>query len=216
MEFYKHACTGDSIEWESDGFTVTARIEFDDYQDPPWEREDGHGPVTGWESRDKMPGEMVLNTDRGAKRFYDFAAACKIARRDGWVFLPAPLQTSQDIGGTWTAKSADFEAQSMDINVAIRAVYDKSRATMTPREYAAGAALRDYRVLRAWCDDEWFYCGIVVTVSRNGIDLATESLWGIECNYPDSGNAHLGETARELADEAIDIARENIKELCNG
>ncbi|MDK3074094.1 hypothetical protein QO034_13310 [Sedimentitalea sp. JM2-8] len=169
-QFDKYVCVGDTIEWTQDGFTVTAKIEHDPFTGAPWEEHDGHGNVTGWEHRAKLPGEMVLCEDRGLRRFYDFQGACKIARRLG-VFSPCPIR------------------------------------------HAAQAAMRDFRVLKAWCDDEWFWCGVVVTVSRNGIELATESLWGIECNYPDSDNSYLGDVARELATEAMETARDAIAAL---
>jgi len=61
---------------------------------------------------------------------------------------------------------------------------------------------------RAWQNDEWFYCGIVISVSRNGvlIDDHAASLWAIECNYPGSDNAYLLEVANDLAGEAIEQA----------
>lgn len=169
-QFDKYVCVGDTIEWTQDGFTVTAKIEYDSDTGAPWEEHDGYGDVTGWERRAKLPGEMILSENRRSRRFYDFQGACKIARRDGWGM----------------AKT---------------------------RQGAAQAAMRDFRALKAWCDDEWFWCGVVVTVSRNGIELATESLWGIECNYPDSDNSHLGDVARELATEAIETARDAIAAL---
>lgn len=67
-----------------EGFDVVVTVESDDDSTPPWERDDGHGPVSRWLDRDKRAGELVLNTDRGSKRFYDFAEACRIARADGW------------------------------------------------------------------------------------------------------------------------------------
>ena len=69
---------------ERNGRTFGWVIEPDDRNEPPWTQEDGHGPVTDWTTRDKQPGERVLITDRRSKRFYDFAEACRIARRDGW------------------------------------------------------------------------------------------------------------------------------------
>jgi len=63
------------------------RVEFHFDHDcgAPWKESDGHGVVSEWESRDKNPGEVVINTDRdGTKRFYDVQATTKIARRDGW------------------------------------------------------------------------------------------------------------------------------------
>jgi len=68
--------------------TFAVKFERDDDAGAPWENAEGHGPVTGWERRDKHPGELVLNTDRGSKRFYDYAEACRIARRDCWDAAP--------------------------------------------------------------------------------------------------------------------------------
>lgn len=76
---------------ERDGYTFTARIERDDDMGAPWKEHDGHGPVSDWRPMGshghapKRPGEFVLCSERGGcSRFYDFAEACKIARRDGW------------------------------------------------------------------------------------------------------------------------------------
>jgi hypothetical protein len=71
-------------EIQTRGFTVRAEIEHDDDATPPWEREDGHGPVTPWTTRAKAPGELVLNEGRRSKRFYDIAEATKTARREQW------------------------------------------------------------------------------------------------------------------------------------
>lgn len=72
-----HGATSFRIEWC-----------YDTDADAPWDREDGHGPVSDWTSRDKRPGEMILCSDRRMKRYYDFAEAVKIARRDGWDTKP--------------------------------------------------------------------------------------------------------------------------------
>jgi hypothetical protein len=63
---------------------ITIRIEPDEDVGPPWEEHDGHGIVSGWTRRDKAPGEIVLASDAGRYRYYDFAGSVKIARRDGW------------------------------------------------------------------------------------------------------------------------------------
>jgi hypothetical protein len=71
--------------------TMSFRVEwfYDDDSDAPWDREDGHGPVSDWETREKRPGEMILSSERRhSKRFYDFTQAVKIARRDGWNTAP--------------------------------------------------------------------------------------------------------------------------------
>ena len=73
-------------------------------------------------------------------------------------------------------------------------------------------------VMEAWEADKWFYCGIVVRVSRAGITLDDHaaSLWGIEANYPGNDNAYLTEVARELVPEALDAARLALASLCAG
>lgn len=68
----------------------TYRVDwFHDYDaGAPWENSDCHGPVSEWTRRGKKPSEMILHSDRGAHRFYDFAQAVKLARRDGWNTAP--------------------------------------------------------------------------------------------------------------------------------
>lgn len=61
----------------------------------------------------------------------------------------------------------------------------------------------------AWFRDEWSYVGVVVSVSRNGVELDDHaaSVWGMEMNYPGcDNNAHLTDIANELIDEAKDVA----------
>lgn len=195
-------CVGEKTTFMHNGREYTVTLEPDECHDSPWDNEDGHGPVTEWETRDKRPGELVLNDDRRAKRFYDFAAACRIARRDGWGFLPGDLETEQLPDGQWRArvaaqwrKPAMFETVAPDVNRAIRGVYAAHRATFpSARAYAAAAAMSDYQRLKAWCDDEWCYVGVVVTDTETG---ETESLWGIES---DAGE-YFSEVTAELVDQ---------------
>ncbi len=58
---------------------------------------------------------------------------------------------------------------------------------------------------KAWQNDEWFYCGIVLSVWRNGVELndCAASLWGIECNYPTGDNSYLTEVVNQLLPDAI-------------
>lgn len=209
-------------EFEYAGRQFAFRLVPDEDMPPPWENEDGHGPVSEWERRDKMPGEMVLSGDgRGrlgtdcARRFYDFAEACRIARRDGWGFLPGRLEiTTEDAGKAPCEKRGGrarvlaerggavlFEAaDSEDVNRAIAAVYAAHRATMTARQYAAGAALADFKRLQAWCNDSWCYVGVEVAPCdpEDGPDWHdSQSLWGIESDSPD----YHRDVAEELAGE---------------
>lgn len=196
------------------GKAFAFKIEDDSDMGPPWENEDGHSPVSDWTTRGKASGELVLSSDRDSRRFYDFKEACKIARRDGWDFLPGPLKTekiwgrwyswidgkSRRVGrGKWKVEKL-FAASDSDINVAIRQTYALHRATMTAKQYAAGAAMADFERLESWCNDGWTYCGVVVAAiaGEEGPDWdSAESLWGIESDSPE----YHRETAVELAEE---------------
>lgn len=68
------------------------------------------------------------------------------------------------------------------------------------------------RQIDAWRNDEWFFCGVVLSVSLNGVMLAEHaaSLWGVDCNFPSrrkNPNHYLAEVAQELESEALDEAK---------
>jgi len=72
----------------------------------------------------------------------------------------------------------------------------------TKRQIAAEAVEMDFQRLRAWCNDEWYWC--YVTVQLLGKDGSTipgfcASLGGIESDSED----YIQETARELAEEIV-------------
>lgn len=128
---------------EQHGATYLVEWFYDSDHGAPWEECDGHGVVSDWERRDKRPGEFILSSDRGSKRFYDFQATMAIAKRDGWNTAPYD----------WPTKGAQAQA----------------------------AVMADYEYLRRWCNDQWHYCGIVVTRMEDGEKTSDESsLWGIE------------------------------------
>lgn len=73
---------------------------------------------------------------------------------------------------------------------------------------------------KAWLNEEWFYCGIVIWVYRNGVEISEHaaSLWGIECNYPQkdeskNANIHLREVANEIAWEALETAESELERM---
>lgn len=68
---------------------------------------------------------------------------------------------------------------------------------------------------KAWENDEWFYCGIVISAHKAGVLVqdGIASLWGIHCNYPDSDNTYLTEVANELLQEAIEPAKDALRQL---
>lgn len=78
------------------------------------------------------------------------------------------------------------------------------------------AQARAERILSAWKNDERFYCGIVLSVVFDGIELSDHaaSLWGIEANYPDSDNAYLNEAAQDLLHEALQEGQKIHARLC--
>ena len=71
-------------------------------------------------------------------------------------------------------------------------------------------------VMAAWLNDDWFYCGIILSVTIGETELTDHaaSLWGIEANYPDSKNAYLFQVANELLPEALDAAKIDRARLC--
>lgn len=175
FDFGFEVYAGETESVEADGFTFTATIHADDDATPPWEREDGHGPVSDWRRAGysghapKSPGERPLCEDHASVRFYDFAEACKIALRDGW------------------------------------GVEGGRKEGETARAYAARAAESDFKRLRKWCADQWSYVGVLVTVEFKGVELVSEyehALWGIESDageYVAKVAAELAEEALESA-----------------
>ena len=215
-KFNKFSGVGDKVSIKVGKLTVTARIERDDDMGPPWKVHDGHGPVSEWRPRDsKRPGERVLNEDRGSCRFYDWQEAVKIAKRDGWGFLPYELVIEKDsdkypCGGRATA--GPFTAyDAEEFNRAIHDVYKQHRATMTAGQNAEDAVQRDFDNLRGWCNDDWCWVGVVLSVSKGGVtlDVHAASLWGIESEAGD----YFNEVANELLEEAVKVGEDRLVEL---
>ena len=156
-----------------EGFDLSFDILPDDTMGAPWQEHDGHGDVSEWTTRAKRPGELVLRSDCGKRRFYDFAGSVATALAEGWD--AKPYNTGQE----------------------------------TKRQQAAKAARADFERLRAWCNDEWHWCGVQVSVSRKGTHLGSASLWGIES---DAGE-YLTKVAEELVPEALEAAKAHLAEL---
>lgn len=155
---------------ELDGMIFAVYMDRDDFTSPPWEEYDCHGPVSDWTSRDKRPGELILNEDRGCKRFYDFAEACRIARREGWGYERFTHRDIAFLGGLYKG---------------------------TRRQIAALAARADFERLRAWCNDDWYFAVIQVCLLDDYGDIIAESgyLGGVESDCWQSCAEQL---AREL------------------
>lgn len=158
-----------------DGFYAVVELPYDTDHGPPWKECDGHGPVSEWTSRDKRPGECKLSSDRSSKRYYDFAAAVKIARKDRWGLSPEGLVE----------------------------LTTKLGRTPTKGQIAVAAVERDCEMLRGWCNNEWHWIGVVVTIYDAGDwPLFKDSRWGV---------ADLDDYWKTLALEFIQTGIEKIE-----
>ena len=169
-----YALHTETIEHEGHSFQVEHFA--DEYADAPWVREDGHGIISDWTRRDKRPGEVSICEDRGSHRYYDVQATMKIARRDGWGLGPEDVE----------------------------ALARKLKRTPTAGDIVAESVRMDMDRMRRWCNDDWHYVGVVVTLlTEDGdpLESRSESLWGIESDCTD----YLREVAHEIA-EQIDVS----------
>jgi hypothetical protein len=162
----------DNETFERGGEQFHVAFPSDDFGRLPWE-DDGRGLVSDWTSRAKAPGERELCSDRSSRRFYDFAETMKIAKRDGW-----------GLGEDDKAKLAD-----------------KLGHAPSRKEIIAEAVERDFEYLRRFCNDQWSYVGVVVTLLDDDGEKTDkqDSLWGIESDCDD----YLESTAYELADKIL-------------
>lgn len=68
---------------------------------------------------------------------------------------------------------------------------------LTKKQIIAEAIERDFRRLRSWCDDEWWYVGLVVRAKFAPGE--EESVWGIESDCDD----FIKETSEDLAHDLL-------------
>jgi hypothetical protein len=135
------------------GYQIKITIHADTDHGAPWEENDGHGIVSGWERRAKRAGELILCTDRGASRFYDFAGTMKIAKRDGWGLAES----------------------------AVAALAAKLGRAPSKGEIFAQAVQKDFDYLRGWANDLWHYQGYTTEiVTPDGETLDGDSCWGFD------------------------------------
>lgn len=98
-------CDGDEVAY--DGLHFTVKFPFDHDATEPWKSGDGYGIVSEWERRDKKPGEVVINSDRGRYRYYDWQASIAKAKRERWDAPPYGTGTKGERAAR--AVKADFE-----------------------------------------------------------------------------------------------------------
>lgn len=182
--FDGYVSDGDVIQCEVDGFDCFATIHADDCRDAPWDNEDGHGPVSEWVTRDKRPGELVLNEDgrRHGKsyRYYDYAEACRIALADGWGMAGGRKEGESARAYAARAARHDFEVLKAFCN----------------NEWAYyGVEIAVYKA--------------EVKLTGN----FDHTMWGLEGNFPGGDNSHFADMANDLLPGALDAARAKIEEL---
>ena len=189
----------DGMTFTRGGRRFKLNLPYDHDHDAPWDECDGHGEVRDASVRDADRGELELSNDRGYKRFYDFIASMKIAKRDGWG---CGDMTDDDMreASTILQAFADADAQLVaedHIDEADAYVFDPADIEQIK---LAVAVNRDYKHLRGWCNDEWtFICVDVTLLDEDGDDDAaveTESLSGVESDEED----YIGTLALEHAD----------------
>lgn len=94
-----------------------------------------------------------------------------------------------------------------DVDETLKIAKRDSWGPGTPAE----AARADYERMRGWCNDEWYWVGVVVTLLKADDDAPDgyfetkhgASLWGIES---DAGE-YLNEVAKELAEQLIEESK---------
>ena len=162
-----HLCDGDTFTYRGCKFRVDFQPDYD--AEPPWGNDCCRGIVSDWTTRDKRPGEMLLHSYRGHKRYFDFQAVVAKAKEEGWNCEPYK--------------------------------------TGTKGERAHRAAMAEYKYLRAWCNNDWCYVGVVVTrVGHGNKDYESDSLWGVE-TWMDYHQQVARDLAREIVHGMVNARR---------
>jgi hypothetical protein len=198
-----YLCDGDTFEHEGMRFKVGFE-RYDGYSEP-WKEFDGHGEVSDWTRRDKRPGEIVLSSDHGSKRYYDVQATTAKAKRDGWG-----LTEEHKAELLSRLRRAVFGVRCEDGEFRVREQCGPWKP-LTQGEITAEAVRRDFEYLRGWCNDDWTFNVVTVTLMVEGEDdewhestdpNCEESVGGVE----DYNDYHI-ETAYELAGNVARYAR---------
>lgn len=84
----------------------------------------------------------------------------------------------------------------------------------TKGQRAARAVEADFKFLQSWCNDDWHYVGVVLSVEKNGVELDRHaaSVWGVE----DNDSNYLREIAEEMIPEAVEVGRATMAKLNEG
>jgi hypothetical protein len=178
------------------GLNLKVEIEQDTDSGRPWDECDGYGPVR--EARSdygritKSPGERILHA--GDRGCYS------------WVYdWNGALDMARRDG--WGVSECD-RPDNWD--------------SMTKRQRTELAVKHDFDFLKAWCDENWVWCGVVVTLMLpdedgnlqpyNGPLTMRDSLWSIEFwqyeSLTSKKNEHLMGIINEIADSLAKTYRD--------
>ena len=80
-----------------------------------------------------------------------------------------------------------------------------------PMQYECYSPLK----IKQWKNDEWFYVGVIVSISKNGVmlDDSAVSLWGVECNYNKTSNKYLANVAVDMEDEVVEVGKREVERM---
>lgn len=175
---------------EANGLTFAVQIKQDEDSRQPWKECEGHGPVreanrNGWSGHiEKSPGECILHS--GDRGCYS------------WVYdWAGAIRLAEEDG--WGVSEENRPA---------------NWALLTKRQQTEIAVQRDFDFLKAWCDDEWVWSGVVVTlmiedddgelVRYKGPLDCRDALWSVEFWQYEDLDSDKNKYAKEIALEMIE------------
>lgn len=163
------------------GMYATVELPYDECMGEPWKEHDGYGDVSEWTNRDKRPGERILCTDHGSRRYYDFAGAIAKAKKEGWGLAEKEL--------------AELAA--------------RLGRKPTNGEVIEQAVERDFDRLKGWCDNDWHWVSVHTTLfDADDNEIADEWCGGVEDDtdyWQEIAADHLNGMLRQFSDEQSEI-----------
>lgn len=174
---------------EANGLTFAVQIKIDQDSRQPWKECDGHGPVrevsTSYTGRlSKAPGERILH--HGDRGCYSWA----------YDWAGAIRLAEKDGWGI----SEDKRPANWD--------------QLTKRQQTELAVQSDFDFLKAWCDEDWVWSGVCVTlmVEDDDGDLVrykgpldcSDSLWSVEFWQYEDLDSDKNKYAKEIALEMVE------------
>ena len=99
----------------------------------------------------------------------------------------------------------DFKAQAREFS---KLGFDKQTANLKAR----AIPLSQFKFMEDLNNGNVSFVGVIVTASRSGIELAQDSIWGVE--YTGRNNPYIDEIAQDCESEVIAEAKNNLHSLC--